>query len=211
MQFMRYDKELLETRELFVQSGPVGYTTATDMKSETIRDAYKDFMKKHPDGQISSSELERIYEGKNKNFCRAILKVMDADGNGVVDFKEFIVCSGVLDSIISHKVPNDKSLRWLFRSLDVDNSGTITMKEFLSMSDFLSTIERGDETDDKKKQWKITKLVQGIDERITGLAVDLSARALFNDIDINAKMLTEEEFVKGMKEFFENLYNSQSG
>jgi Ca2+-binding EF-hand superfamily protein len=67
-----------------------------------------------------------------------VMKTMDADGNGCIDYREFIAASLSLYQVSRHQLPSERAL-WqsrlqvLFNELDVDNDGRITHDELKSI------------------------------------------------------------------------------
>jgi calcium-dependent protein kinase len=57
-----------------------------------------------------------------------ILRVCDSDGNGVIDYTEFITATINRDSILS-----EEKLKQAFKLFDLDGSGTITMSELTAV------------------------------------------------------------------------------
>ncbi|XP_023336451.1 neuronal calcium sensor 2 isoform X2 [Eurytemora carolleeae] len=107
-------------------------------------------------------------------FCSNIFRTFDVDGNGFIDFKEFMVAIDVT----SAGSPREK-LMWAFRMYDVDGNGVIDQDE-------------------------MTKIVQAIYDMLGAGAVkptdtaEERAKNIFNRMDENNDgHLTEEEFLKG--------------
>ena len=137
------------------------------LDTDTIKAKHKEFIKKYPDGQVPVSSL---FEGESKETCETLIKVMDTNGDGKIDFKEFIVYMGILDSVTQEFTTTN--LRWIFKAFDFDNSGTICHKEFMA----LSKIMLGDDLFNEKH------------------AIDV-----FNKLDRNSdNELSVDEFVGGM-------------
>ena len=84
-----------------------GFLTIDNIKGglHRIKDEVKDIMGKHPDWDL-------------------IFKKMDVNGDGLVDYNEFV--SALYDT---RKIMSDKNLKAAFQSIDTDNSGSITLDE----------------------------------------------------------------------------------
>jgi len=179
----------------------------TNLDPDAIREAHKRFIKEYPEGKVPCNALEAQFEGKDKEVCEIMIKIMDADGNGWVDFKEMIVFTSMMESIASNVEPDEKSLRWLFRTFDLDNSGSICQKEFLKVAEFISMVKK----EKDKSDWELHNrcgVLGTILHSITELITGLSAKLLFTNMDTNNdNVLDEEEFISGMKEFFKTNIN----
>ena len=135
--------------------------------TDKIKARHKEFVKEYPDGKVPVASL---FEGESEESRKDLLKIMDTDGNGKIDFKEFIVCMGMLESISQELTK--KNLTWMFKAFDFDNSGTMCRKEFLALSKIIA----GDE---------------GLDEK--------HILRVFNKLDTNIdNELNLDEFVDGM-------------
>ncbi|KAL0233448.1 hypothetical protein PCE1_001963 [Barthelona sp. PCE] len=84
---------------------------------------------KNNDGSISISELSVVMRALGQNPSNAELRDMineiDADGNGTIDFPEFL-------AMMSHKMAENDSedaVREAFRVFDKDNNGVISADE----------------------------------------------------------------------------------
>ncbi|ELT95991.1 hypothetical protein CAPTEDRAFT_223245 [Capitella teleta] len=111
----------------------------SDLKEQTtfsrteIRDLYKKFTKDCPNGQMTVEEFKAMYEtlfpeGDSGQFADHVFKAYDKDGNGVIDFQEFI-----LTVSIASKGSIDEKLRWAFNMYDLDGNGYITKAEVHEM------------------------------------------------------------------------------
>jgi calcium-dependent protein kinase len=81
------------------------------------------------DGQLSQDELESGYakilgKEKAKQEVARIFRMVDTDGNGSIDYSEFVTACINKESILSKK-----RLKAAFRIFDKDNSGGIDMDE----------------------------------------------------------------------------------
>ncbi|KAL8571234.1 hypothetical protein ACOMHN_058109 [Nucella lapillus] len=98
---------------------------------EEIEDWYREFVdssSKRKDIFLSEAEFIKVYnsvyQGKSDEYAKHVFRTFDLDGNGRVDFREFLIglsFSGSSDF--------DKKLKWAFQVYDVDRSGYISQDE----------------------------------------------------------------------------------
>ena len=88
---------------------------------------FEAFLKHHPDGKISRKEFRSMittcYPEINncKKLEKHIFRMYDSDGNGTIDFREFMM----LLYIMSSGSP-EENLGQIFRIFDKNNDGSIT-------------------------------------------------------------------------------------
>lgn len=77
-----------------------------------------------------------IAELQQNPLVQRVIDIFDADGNGEVDFKEFI------QGVSQFSVKGDKlsKLRFAFRIYDMDNDGYISNGELFQVSGFIEII-----------------------------------------------------------------------
>lgn len=83
------------------------------------------------DGKLSREELARGYHLLDTATMKNIEKIMedcDADGNGFIDYSEFLTACLEWQHLLSQE-----RLTAAFKAYDTDNSGTISMKEIKQM------------------------------------------------------------------------------
>ena len=84
------------------------------------------FLDKDGDGFITSTELEAGIRSLSLDLTEAdlrnIMDVVDADGNGSVDFREFLVT-------MTNERDENQEIREAFKVLDRDNDGFISAEE----------------------------------------------------------------------------------
>ena len=106
----------------------------TEFSAEEIRKSHRRFVGKHPDGKITASDLKKIYEqlcpsgGDASQFADFVFKTYDSNGDGFVDFQEFITALS-----LTKRGSLMKRLYWIFNIYDVDNNGYITRGEYLQV------------------------------------------------------------------------------
>ncbi|UJR31289.1 hypothetical protein I4U23_018788 [Adineta vaga] len=88
-----------------------------------------DLFDRDKSGAISSSELEQVLIALNfdptERLLRKIMKEMDIDRNGLVEFDEFVK---VMRNVYERKF-TDNEMRKAFQCFDADSSGYITINE----------------------------------------------------------------------------------
>jgi len=103
-------------------------------------------------------------------FVDQIFRIFDKDGNGSIDFKEFMLATDMTAS----GTPEEK-LRWAFKMYDKDGSGSIELPEMIEIIGTLYEME-------------------GVPKDAAGDR----ANKIFRELDSNGDgELDEDEFVKG--------------
>lgn len=119
----------------------------TEFSEEEIRQWYKDFVHDFPKGYVKLDEFERMYEGFFPNgdaskFARHVFHAFDVDGDGHIDFREF-VCG--LNATLRGSI--EQKLQWAFRVYDIHEDGYISkeeMKDIISVSSLPHTTTIGE-------------------------------------------------------------------
>ncbi|KAI0234735.1 Hippocalcin-like protein 1 [Lamellibrachia satsuma] len=107
--------------------------TVTAFTQSEIKDWYKQFHKGCPSGRMTKDEFRAMYEeafksGNAAQFVDCVFGTYDKDGNGTIDFREFL-----LSTNLSTRGGIDEKLRWLFHMYDLDDNGYVTMTEVTQM------------------------------------------------------------------------------
>ena len=107
----------------------------TSFSSEEIRNHYKKFMKETGDSKmtLTSDQFVKLYSrifpnGDAGAFAVHVFRTFDSDGNGEIDFREFMASL----SVQNNGSLEDK-LNWLFGMYDIDDSGFISKGELNEM------------------------------------------------------------------------------
>ncbi|XP_066290631.1 neurocalcin-delta-like isoform X2 [Branchiostoma lanceolatum] len=100
---------------------------------QEIRDLHKDFLRDCPSGKVTLVGFRRVYgryfpTGTADEFSEHVFRTFDTNGDGVVDFREFLMAA----SATSKGTAEDK-LRWAFNMYDMDGDGCITRAEMVEI------------------------------------------------------------------------------
>ena len=101
----------------------------TQATKEEVQAYYDNFLKEYPDGKMDKKGFREMMK---KGFPdqdigkleKHIFRMFDANNNGKIDFREFMV---VL-TVISKGTPQE-NLEQIFRIFDANNDGTVSKKE----------------------------------------------------------------------------------
>ena len=114
-------------------------------------------MKKCPKGMITLKQITEMYseyfEGDAQEFACHVFRAFDDDGNGVIDFREFLSSL----SITSRGTLEEK-LDWAFSIYDIDGDGGISKEE---MTKIILSIQKmyGDSLKEKEPPLRRTERI----------------------------------------------------
>ena len=77
-----------------------------------------------------------IIKGDADKFSSHIMRIFDSDGNGFLDFKEFLMAIDIATC-----QTEESKLAWVFKLYDVDNDGFIDIDEMASVMETLESLE----------------------------------------------------------------------
>ena len=109
-----------------------------NMNLDEVHGIYKDFNRfSGRRRKLNKSSFRKVYKqafGESANeLSDAIFHSFDTDGDGRIDFEEFLVGLSVADPTANDSQTRKQKLRWAFNVYDKDRSGTITKAEMVSM------------------------------------------------------------------------------
>lgn len=175
-------------------------STNTNFPQDHIVEWHKGFMSDCPDGKMDRAKMKEMFsslapadsegmsdfsEGDAADlFLDQMFRIFDKDGDGTIDFKEFMIATDMTSS----GDPEEK-LRWAFRMYDKDSSGYIDLDEMIEIFVLMYNLQGFTEEDAVQR-----------------------AHSIFESLDCDGDgTLGEEEFIKGCMNDDEllNLLNPQ--
>ncbi|WAR22999.1 NCAH-like protein [Mya arenaria] len=138
--------------------------------SDEIKDWFYEYNKRLGEGhkELTKEEFKDVYNsifaGDASEFAEHVFRTFDRDGNGTVDFKEFLI-----GLCVSGSDDTAAKLSWAFKMYDIDGDGYISRQEMRSI---MSAI------------YKMTEL-QNPDETGSQASAEDLADRFFEDFDTN--------------------------
>ncbi|XP_069995632.1 calcineurin subunit B type 2 isoform X3 [Penaeus vannamei] len=157
----------------------------SNFDADEIRRLGKRFRKLDLDnsGSLSVEEFMSLPELQQNPLVQRVIDIFDADGNGEVDFKEFI--QGM--SQFSVKGDKESKLRFAFRIYDMDNDGYISNGELFQVLKMMV----GNNLKDTQLQQIVDKTILFADKDEDGKISFDEFCAVVGNTDVHKKMVVD--------------------
>lgn len=157
----------------------------THFDADEIRRLGKRFRKLDLDksGALSVEEFMSLPELQQNPLVQRVIDIFDTDGNGEVDFKEFI--EGV--SQFSVKGDKESKLKFAFRIYDMDNDGYISNGELFQVLKMMV----GNNLKETQLQQIVDKTVINADKDGDGKISFSEFCAVVGNMDVHKKMVVD--------------------
>ncbi|KAM8801520.1 calcineurin subunit B type 2 [Rhynchonycteris naso] len=132
-------------------------------------------------GALSVDEFMKLPELKENPLVQRVIEIFDTDGNGEVDFEEFIVGT----SNFSVRGNREQKLRFAFNVYDIDRDGYISNGELFQVLKMMV----GDNLEDWQLQQLVDKTIITLDKDGDGKLSFEEFSAVVGNLDFHKKLV----------------------
>ena len=94
-------------------------------------------MDRDGDGRLTRSEIGRMYKNNKTEQVDFMMKLMDLDANGSIEFHEFLEMAAFWEY---NKRISERKIKQMFLALDRDNNGVLSIEEIKHFCDMIYQI-----------------------------------------------------------------------
>ena len=155
-------------------------------KKEERKELLKQFQDwdKNGDGVLSRDEIidgyRKTYGSVDENEIDNMIHIIDLDGNGVIDYNEFLNCA-----INKEKIVSNERLEIAFKTFDSDGSGKICVDEIMDI------FTKGAKNKEGINKEVFEKMVKGADENGDGEISFTEFKAIMKEFSININIYSK--------------------
>ena len=149
---------------------------AIQLTADEFTNIKKEFQEldRNGDGKISKSELERFFPENNEKMVEFIMRLMDLDSNGYIEFHEFLEMAAFWEF---NKRISVQKIKQMFLALDRDGNNVLSFEEIKLFCDMIYKANS-----DRPSYEELCQFVRTLDKNKDGV------------IDLN-------EFIEGYEKF----------
>uniref|UniRef100_K3WJ81 EF-hand domain-containing protein n=1 Tax=Globisporangium ultimum (strain ATCC 200006 / CBS 805.95 / DAOM BR144) TaxID=431595 RepID=K3WJ81_GLOUD len=171
----------------------------TDLRGGDIDKLVRYFVKHdlNQDGQISLDEMHELFPNDDCTLVERLFELVDADGNGQIDFRELCMA---LRALSANGSSVDELIRFAFRLYDTDNNGVIDASELEAMLRFNqmfygASAERS--IDAFMAEVRVASSTDGVDTSGDAITYDVFARLMVANPDLLGYAKSTLEILRG--------------
>ena len=169
-----------------LEQATIGVIVNQIVSKEERKELLKQFQDwdKNGDGVLSRDEIidgyRKTYGSVDENEIDNMIHIIDLDGNGVIDYNEFLNCA-----INKEKIVSNERLEIAFKTFDSDGSGKICVDEIMDI------FTKGAKNKEGINKEVFEKMVKGADENGDGEISFTEFKAIMKEFSININIYSK--------------------